>query len=163
MKTQNSGRLLPYVAGGLLALLSEGLLGASLGVPTPLNITSAPSSYTQSADVKVRQDFAQLAQVVPPSGGLAQQVDRTRKGDRLMGSQSLSNFGVAPDLTFRGTLTSDSRPAPKPVPAKKPVSDQRLPEGCNSSISPLSDRVAANQASNCVTSLELPWKVASAS
>jgi hypothetical protein len=167
MNTQNSGRLLPYITGGLLAVLSEGLLGVTLGVPTVLNLAMAPSAYAQSADVKVQQDFAQLVRDVVPGIDVAQQVNRSSKGDRLIGAQSLSTFGVAPDLIFRGSL-SDNRPAPErvaPATAKpvKDARDEKLPEGCNASISPLSDRVAAKRASNCVTALEVPWKVASIS
>ena len=162
MNTQTSGRLLPYIAAGLLAVLSEGALGFALGIPTVINFATAPSAYAQSAGVKVKQDFAQLGQIVPGID-VAQQVNRAGKGDRLVGAQSLSTFGVTPEQAFRGTV-SDNRLVPAQRQPAKPVknaSDEKLPEGCNSSISPLSDRVAANRASNCVTALELPWKVAS--
>jgi hypothetical protein len=95
-----------------------------------------------------------------------QVVNRTNKGDRL-----ISTFGVAPDAASDGgrpghEFIARETGAPQIVkqPALKitPSLSKRLPEGCNSSVSPLSDRVAANQASNCVTALEVPWKVASA-
>ena len=93
-------KLAPYIAGGLFALLSEGLLGASLGVPTPLSIIAAPSTYSPSADLKVQQDFAQLGQVVPPNVDVSQQVDRTLSGQRGCCQAAEATFhGSSRDVT----------------------------------------------------------------
>ena len=140
-----------YLAGGALALSSQGVFALSFGLPSAMN-TGAGSLPMQLQDV---QPVGAAVRTVA-----LQQVDRTNKGDRL------PNLNAAPDLVHPGNevVSNDAarrliKPAVKP--AKRDV-EPKLPEGCNSSVSPLSDRIAAAQASNCITSLELPFKVASA-
>ena len=143
-----------YLAGGALALSSQGFFAVSFGLPSAMSSSAMSSGETSS--------IARLQDVRPAAPvALLQQVDRTHKGDRL------PNFNAAPDPVPAGNEFVANeigtrrfiKPAVKPA---KPASEQKLPEGCNASISPLSDRIAANQASNCITLLELPWKVASA-
>jgi hypothetical protein len=92
-----------------------------------------------------------------------QQVDRTHKGDRL--GDRLPKSTTAPGATNDEIAAGDHTLRKPALPSIKPVKrevEPKLPEGCSASISPLSDRIAANQASNCITALELPYKVASA-
>ena len=142
-----------YLAGGALALTSQGFFAVSFGLPGAMSTGGAePLSMVRLQDVQplVTKTVASL-----------QQVDRTRKGDRLR------NLNAAPTPTTTGNeIVANDPAARKPVkplvkPAKRDI-EPKLPEGCSSSVSPLSDRIAANQASNCITALELPFKVASA-
>ena len=149
--------LVHYLAGGALAIMSQAALSDTIGFPNALGVSTVPLS-------------ASIQEMAPTIAPAPQQqiVNRTNKGDRL-----ISTFGVAPDSAsvdghrMGNELIARESGAPqiiKPAPALKvtPSLSKRLPEGCNSSVSPLSDRVAANQASNCVTALEVPRKVASA-
>ncbi len=142
--------LVHYLAGGALAIMSQAALSDTIGFPNALGVSTVPPSA--------------LVQEVLPAP--QQVVNRTNKGDRL-----ISTFGVAPDSAsgdrhpgneFLARETGAPQIIKPPALKVTPNLSKRLPEGCNSSVSPLSDRVAANQASNCVTALEVPWKVASA-
>lgn len=136
--------IVSYLAGGALALSSQGFFAISLGLPSVMSADAGPPAFVRLQDVQP----AGVATVA-----LLQQVDRTHKGDRL---SKPSAAGIA---VSEQTLRKPVRPSIKPV---KQEAEPKLPEGCSASISPLSDRVAANQASNCITALELPYKVASA-
>lgn len=139
-----------YLAGGALALSSQGFFALSFGLSGVMSTGAQPLSarlqYVQPAPAKT---------VV-----LLQQVDRTHKGDRL------SILNAAPVSTLSDEFVANDPALRKPVkpmakPAKRDI-ELKLPEGCSSSVSPLSDRIAANQASNCITALEQSFKVASA-
>lgn len=140
-----------YLAGGALALSSQGFFAVSFGLPGAMS--------TGGAELL---PMMRLQDVQPAAGktvAALQRVDRTHKGDRLL--------NAAPDpKTASNEIVANDPAARKPVkpvakPAKRDI-EPKLPEGCSASVSPLSDRIAANQASNCITALELPFKVASA-
>jgi hypothetical protein len=141
-----------YLAGGALALLSQGFFAVSFGLPSAMSTGREPLSMVQLQDIQPATRTAAVS---------VQEVDRTRKSDRLPSLKS------APDPIITGNEFVANEPRARQLikPVAKPVKrdiEPKLPEGCSSSVSPLSDRIAANQASNCVTGLELPWKVASA-
>lgn len=138
--------IVSYLAGGALALSSQGFFAISLGLPSVMSADAGPSAFVRLQDVQP----AGVATVA-----LLQQVDRTHKGDRLSKPSAAGDEMAVSERTLRNPV----RPSIKPV---KQEAEPKLPEGCSASISPLSDRVAANQASNCITALELPYKVASA-
>lgn len=137
--------LAPYLAGGLIAIFSQGVLSIAAGQPNFLR--SDPVAAT----------FASLDAMVPAAPQRAridfvQDVNRTHKGDRLV-----------PVHRDAPLVASSSRHPVKPDAAPKPsAAAPKLPEGCTSAVSILSDRIAANQASNCITALEVPFKVAAA-
>ena len=139
-----------YLAGGALALSSQGLFAVSFGLPSVMSAgAESPAAIELQAGQPLEKAIASL-----------QKVDRTRKGDRLPAlnaapDPALANEHVAGDQSLRRPV----RPSIKPV--KREV-EPKLPDGCSAAISPLSDRIAANQASNCITALELPFNVASA-
>ena len=140
--------LAPYIAGGLIALFSEGILGLAVGQPTVLRTDAISSTFASLQEtVPVSTD------ALPGQPNFVQQVNRSLKGDRLVPKH-------APESIVASTNTPQG--IKRPVPAIKPSQPPRLPEGCNAAVSVLSDRIAANQASNCITALEVPWKVASA-
>ncbi len=134
-----------YLAGGALALSSQGFFVMSFGLPSVLSTAAEPLAVARLQDVQ------------PAGRTLAslQRVDRTHKGDRLNGAPMASDEFVASDQGGHKQI----RPSLKP--AKRDI-EPKLPEGCSASISPLSDRIAANQASNCITALDLPYRLASA-
>lgn len=139
--------ILRYLAGGAIALASQGFFAVSFGLPSAMSTVQMPQ-------------IAQAQDLRPTPVAALQQVDRTLKGDRLV-----PEFKNAPEPLVTGNefVSNDTaRRLLKPALKLMKPTDQKLPDGCSASISPLSDRVAANQASNCITSLELPWKVASA-
>ena len=145
-----------YLAGGALALSSQGFFAVSFGLPSVTNPGADSLQMMRVQDVQPAD-----AKALIKSAAL-QEVDRSRKGDRLQ------NLNAAPDPLLAGNeiVSNDvgARKLIKPVvvkPAKREV-EPKLPEGCNAAVSPLSDRIAAAQASNCITALELPFKVASA-
>jgi hypothetical protein len=140
-----------YLAGGALALSSQGFFAVSFGLPSVMTAGAGQPvvMQLQAASPFERASIASL-----------QKVDRTRKGDRLPA------YNAAPDPAVSNEHVAGDRGLRKPVqpsikPAKRDV-EPKLPEGCSASISPLADRVAANQAGNCITALEMPYKVASA-
>jgi hypothetical protein len=138
--------LAPYLAGGLIAIFSQGALLIAAGQPNFLR--NDPVAAT----------FASLDAMVPATPRRArtdfvQDVNRAHKGDRLV-----------PTHRDDPVVASSSRHPVKPATTPQPsVAAPKLPEGCTSAVSILSDRIAANQASNCITALEVPYKVASAS
>jgi hypothetical protein len=141
-----------YLAGGALALSSQGFFAVSFGLSGAMSTGAEPLPMVRLQDVQpaATKMVASL-----------QQVDRTHKGDRLL------NPNAAPGpVTMSNEFVANEPAARKPgKPLAKPVKrdiEPKLPEGCSASVSPLSDRIAANQASNCITALELPFKVASA-
>lgn len=126
-----------YLAGGVLAILSQAALSDTVGFPSALGISGVTSAAT------------------PVS---LQQVNRTNKGDRLISTfERAPNAGPGSEFVAREV---GSRQIRKPASQIIKPMQSKLPEGCNSAVSPLSDRIAANQASNCVTALEMPWKAA---
>jgi hypothetical protein len=86
-----------------------------------------------------------------------QDVNRTGKGDRLVPLHAAQPVDAAQPV-----VASSSHRRVKPAASRPAAAAPRLPEGCTSAVSILSDRIAANQASNCITALEVTYKVAAA-
>lgn len=138
--------LAPYIAGGLIALFSEGILGLAVGQPTVLRTDAISSTFAS-----LQETVPVATDALPGQSNFVQQVNRSLKGDRLV-----------PKRPADSIVASTTAPQVKRPAQSTPVQGPKLPEGCNAAVSVLSDRVAANQASNCITALEVPWKVASA-
>jgi hypothetical protein len=140
----NMNTLAPYLAGGLIAIFSQGVLAIAASQPTFLRNDPVAATFV-SLDARAPAVSPQRARI-----GFVQDVNRIHKGDRLVPKHRevpvAANSGRHP-----------AKPATAPTPS---TATPKLPEGCTSAVSILSDRIAANQASNCITALEVPFKVA---
>jgi len=140
----------PYVAGAMIAILSQGILALAAGQPEFLRSDPVAAAFASIAAPPAVT--AAPGAAGPAPAAFVQDVNRAQKGDRLIPKHSDDPMVAS---SGRGPV----KPAGTP---KKPGVTPSLPEGCTSSVSILSDRLAASQASNCITALEVPWKVAAA-
>jgi hypothetical protein len=96
-------------------------------------------------------------------------VYRDRDGRLLFQTDPVANATIVtrgmvlPEVTIRSSATSAAKPLTFEAPRKPKEKTKRvLPDGCESSFSPITDRAMANIPGRCITAREEDWKVASA-
>lgn len=124
-------------------------LNSLLVIATSAFIAGAAVSF--SGDLSAR--FVGVADASAGAKTVVTQVDRSRKGDRLMVTQTVRDKAVrsVTNDTPKTNPTVDSRDQPKPV-GVAPQNERRprIPEGCDAAASPIASPQLGRILSKCL-------------